>query len=129
MKKIFIPVFLFSLCSIAQVKDSVDLSNPNATIYTHIYYLQQDSYQPKKSAKTIHGLPEKEAITIAIKIKKVLDVGGCTGQVSVILLHEIPSITDITIMTTIILYYPNIKFVCCKIIYKGFRIVPIYNHL
>ncbi len=76
MKKIFIPVFLFSLCSIAQVKDSVDLSNPNATIYTHIYYLQQDSYQPKKSAKTIHGLPEKEAITIAIKIKKVLDGKG-----------------------------------------------------
>lgn len=31
-------------------------------------------------------------------IKNVLDVGGCTGQVSVILLHQIPTIKQITIL-------------------------------
>lgn len=76
MKKIFLLVFLFSLKSIAQVKDSVDLSNPNAAIYTHIFYLQQDSYEPQKSAKTVYGLPQKEAIEKAIKIKRVLDGKG-----------------------------------------------------
>ena len=76
MKKILLLAFLFSLSTVAQVKDSVNLSNPNATIYTHIYYLQQDSYQPEKSAKTIYGLSEKEAIAAAIKIKRVLDGKG-----------------------------------------------------
>lgn len=76
MRKILFLAFLFSLSTVAQVKDSVNLSNPNATIYTHIYYLQQDSYQPEKSAKTIYGLSEKEAIAAAIKIKRVLDGKG-----------------------------------------------------
>lgn len=76
MRKIFLLTLLFSLQSIAQVKDSVNLSNPNTTVYTHIYYLQQDSYEPEKSAKTIYGFPEKEAIAVAIKIKRVLDGKG-----------------------------------------------------
>ncbi|MFY0603839.1 MAG: mechanosensitive ion channel family protein [Flavobacteriaceae bacterium] len=76
MKKILLLAFLFSLNSIAQVKDSVNLSNPNSAIYTHIYYLQQDSYEPEKSAKSIYGLPENEAIATAIKIKRVLDGKG-----------------------------------------------------
>ncbi len=76
MRRIFLLAFLFSLNTVAQVKDSVNLSNPNATVYTHIYYLQQDSYEPAKSAKTIYGLSEKDAIATAIKIKRVLDGKG-----------------------------------------------------
>lgn len=76
MRKIFLLALLFSLNTIAQVKDSVNLSNPNAAIYTHIYFLQADSYEPEKSAKAIYGLPEKEAIAAAIKIKRVLDGKG-----------------------------------------------------
>lgn len=76
MRKIFLLAFLISLSAVAQVKDSVNLSNPNATVYTHIYYLQQDSYEPVKSAKTIYGLSEKDAIATAIKIKRVLDGKG-----------------------------------------------------
>jgi MscS family membrane protein len=76
MKKILLLIALFSLKSIAQVKDSVNLSNPNAAVYTHIFYLQHDSYDPQKSAKAIYGLPEKEAIAAAIKIKRVLDGKG-----------------------------------------------------
>ena len=37
----------------AQESVDVNLSNPNATIYTHLYFLQSDSYQPEKAAKTI----------------------------------------------------------------------------
>ncbi|MFD2530213.1 mechanosensitive ion channel family protein [Polaribacter marinaquae] len=77
MRKIFWLLFLVSFIINAQ-KDSVrvDLSNPNATLYTHLYFLQSDSYQPKKSAKTILGLPEKEAIKKVVRIKKVLDGKG-----------------------------------------------------
>ncbi|MGB0879902.1 MAG: mechanosensitive ion channel family protein [Polaribacter sp.] len=67
----FIPFFITAQDSIR-----VDLSNPNATIYTHLYFLQSDSYQPKKAAKTILGFKEEIAIKKAIKIKKILDGKG-----------------------------------------------------
>ena len=41
-----------------------------------MYFLQPDSYEPEKAAKTIYGLPEKQAIDKAVKIKKVLDGKG-----------------------------------------------------
>ncbi len=77
MRKLFWLLFLVSF-SVSAQKDSVrvDLSNPNATLYTHLYFLQSDSYEPKKAAKTILGLSEKEAIKKAIRIKKVLDGKG-----------------------------------------------------
>ncbi len=52
----------------------VSLKSPYHTIYTHLYFLQEDSYDAEKSAQTIQGnytLEEKK--NIAIKIKKVLD--------------------------------------------------------
>ena len=70
----FFPFFLMAQNPSEAV--TVNLSNPNTTIYTHIYFLQDASYQPKKAAKTIYGLPEKEAIEKAVKIKKVLDGKG-----------------------------------------------------
>ena len=76
MKKL---LFLFLLAfSIAKGQEipKVDLSNPRATVYTHLYFLQNTSYEPEKSAKTIHGLDEKEAIEAAIKIKRILDGRG-----------------------------------------------------
>jgi FkbM family methyltransferase len=39
------------------------------------------------------------------EIKTVLDVGGCTGQVSVMLLHEIPSIEKVTILEPVLENY------------------------
>lgn len=76
MKKL---LFFFLFCSFitnAQEIVHVDLSNPRSTIYTHLYFLQDDSYQPKKAAATILGLEEKLAIEKAIKIKQVLDGKG-----------------------------------------------------
>ncbi len=61
---------------LAQNDVKVDLSNPNATIYTHLYFLQKDSYFPKKSAATIYGYKEDEAIEKAIRLKEVMDGRG-----------------------------------------------------
>lgn len=76
MKKI---IWLFLFISIyvnAQESEEVDLSNPHATIYTHLNFLQNDTYQPEKSAATIYGLSEKKAIEKVLKIKQVLDGKG-----------------------------------------------------
>ena len=43
MKKIVLILLLSSVSFFAQDEVSVDLSNPNATIYTHIYYLQDEN--------------------------------------------------------------------------------------
>ena len=76
MKKTLFLLLIFPWISLAQEGAKVDLSNPRATVYTHIYFLQNDSYKPAKAAKTIFGKNEKEAIEIAIKIKRILDGKG-----------------------------------------------------
>ena len=76
MKKILLLLLILPWVSFSQDIREVDLSNPKATVYTHIYFLQDNSYQPDKAAKTIYGLEEKKAIEIAIKIKRVLDGKG-----------------------------------------------------
>ncbi|WP_435414659.1 mechanosensitive ion channel family protein [Polaribacter aestuariivivens] len=80
MKHFLYLLLFFPLLITAQSQEQdsvkVDLSNPHATIYTHLYFLQSDSYEPKKAAKTIFGLSEKVAIKKAIKIKQVLDGKG-----------------------------------------------------
>ncbi|PWG04675.1 mechanosensitive ion channel family protein [Polaribacter aquimarinus] len=80
MKKIFRLLLIIPFICFAQTnkQDSikVDLSNPHATVYTHLYFLQLDSYQPQKAAQTILGYSEEESIRKAIKIKKVLDGKG-----------------------------------------------------
>jgi MscS family membrane protein len=76
MKRILLFFALISFAGFSQEEVKVDLSNPKATVYTHIYFLQDDSYEPQKSARTIYGKEEKEAEDIAIKIKRVLDGKG-----------------------------------------------------
>lgn len=76
MKKIIVFFLVLSSTVFSQTKVQVDLSNPNSTIYTHLYFLQEDNYQPSKAAKTIYGFSGKEAEEIAIKLKKILDGKG-----------------------------------------------------
>jgi MscS family membrane protein len=76
MKNILFLLLFVSSFSYGQKAPEVDLSNPRATVYTHIYFLQTTSYQPKKAAKTIKDLDEKEAIDAVIKIKRILDGKG-----------------------------------------------------
>ena len=76
MKKLSLFFLLLSTLVVAQNKVKVDLSNPNAAIYTHLFFLQPDSYQPEKAAATIYGFEEEEAQDIAVKLKKILDGKG-----------------------------------------------------
>lgn len=76
MKKILIILGLVSLQTVSQDVVKVDVSNPQSTIYTHFYFLQSSTYQPKKAAQTIYGLQTNDAIDKAIKIKRVLDGKG-----------------------------------------------------
>ena len=79
IKKIILLFSLFlSLNTFAQntAEVKVDLSNPNATIYSHLYFLQSDSYQPEKAGLTLQGVTGKEAEEKAIKLKRILDGKG-----------------------------------------------------
>jgi MscS family membrane protein len=70
-------IFLFYIgIGFAQNKPKVDLSNPNSAIYTHLFFLQDDSYEPEKAAKAIYGLKGEAAVDKAIKLKKILDGNG-----------------------------------------------------
>jgi MscS family membrane protein len=76
MKKLFLLFLFISGFSFAQETVKVDLTSPNATIYTHLYFLQDSSYNAAKAARTIRGYNKKEAIVKSIKIKEVLDGKG-----------------------------------------------------
>jgi len=76
MKKLLLFFLLFSASLIAQNKAKVDLSNPNATIHTHLYFLQSGSYNPEKAAAVIYGYDSMEAEEIAVKLKKIMDAKG-----------------------------------------------------
>ncbi len=69
-------LLLLTCISFGQNQKKVDLSNPNATIYTHIYFLMPDSYDVDKSAATIRGLSREEAREKVVKLKEILDGNG-----------------------------------------------------
>ena len=55
----------------------VSLENPYNTMYVHLHYLQDDTYDPAKSALTLcPPIDSLEAIDKAIKIKQILDGHG-----------------------------------------------------
>jgi len=76
MKKISLFFLLISSIIFAQNKVKVDLSSPNSVIYTHLFFLQPDSYEPEKAAQTIYGFEGEQAEDIAVKLKKILDGKG-----------------------------------------------------
>lgn len=76
MKKIAILFLFVSLFAQSQNKGRVDLSNPNATLYTHIYNLMPENYNIAKSASTVRGLPKGEAQLVAKRIKDIFDGSG-----------------------------------------------------
>ena len=76
MKKITFFFVLLATTVFSQTEVDKDLASPHATIYTHLYALQEDSYDLEKAASTIYGASEKRAEEIALKIKQVLDGKG-----------------------------------------------------
>lgn len=76
MKKSIIAIIFLAqaMLSFAQEQsEAITLESPYNTVYSHLYYLQADSYEPEKSALTIYGKEGKEAEQIAVKIKQILD--------------------------------------------------------
>lgn len=74
LKRIFILALLlgsfFGLD--AQIDSSRVYDNPYTTIYNHLYYLQSDSYVPKRAALSLPNRP----IELSIMLKQVLDGKG-----------------------------------------------------
>ena len=78
MKKIYLLFTLISFSLFAQTTDEVkvDVSNPYKTIYTHLHFLQPETYNETKAARTVYGESPEKSIDIALKIKQVLDGKG-----------------------------------------------------
>jgi len=71
-------IFAIALWSFSwQAKgQTLDLSTPRATIFTHLDHLKPDNYHPEISAKTIYGISGKEAQKKAIRLKYVFEGKG-----------------------------------------------------
>ncbi|WP_139957542.1 mechanosensitive ion channel family protein [Flavicella sediminum] len=76
MKKIVLLFFLCSLLGFAQKPEDKSLKSPYNTVYTHLYYLQENSYDVEKAASTVFVDGTQDPEEIAIKIKRVLDGKG-----------------------------------------------------
>lgn len=76
MKKLAILFLFLSLYAHSQSKSKVDLSTPNAMLYTHIYYLMPENYDIAKSAATVRGVDKGKAQFIAKRIKEIYDGNG-----------------------------------------------------
>lgn len=107
MKNLLLFFLLFSSSLIAQNKAKVDLSNPNATINTHLYFLQSGSYNPKKAAAVIYGYDSMEAQEIAIKLKKIMDAKGLKVDFSKVPTNSMYSDTITTKIGNQYVLFPN----------------------
>ncbi len=63
---------------LSPVPPAYDISSPYAAIYTHLYFLQNDSYFPEVAAGAFiqEGVNQDQAIEAAIKLKQVFDGRG-----------------------------------------------------
>lgn len=90
-----------SVWSQEEVPPPVTLETPYNTIYVHLYYLQDDSYEPEKAAQTIYGISDStRAQRLAIKLKQVFD-----GKGLYIHLNQLPQEPDYTDTTKQKHYY------------------------
>ena len=73
----FYLLLLLPVFATAQDAPEVTLANPYNTLYSHLYYLQPDSYRPDLAAKVIYNVPDSaKAQKLAIQIKQILDGKG-----------------------------------------------------
>ncbi len=79
---ILLSPFLFGQNNNQEIR--VTLENPYNTVYSHLYYLQEDSYRPARAAQTLYA-PEKDSlqrVRLAIQLKQILDGKGLYVPVS-----------------------------------------------
>lgn len=98
MKKILLPfLILMAYSVIAQENLKVDLSNPKATITTHLNFLKEDNYHPEKSARVFTGIPKNQTKQLAIKLKMIIEGKGL--KVDYDQLPNDPNFADTTIIS------------------------------
>ncbi|MEM8908224.1 MAG: mechanosensitive ion channel family protein [Bacteroidota bacterium] len=102
---VFILLFCCSLGHLlpAQVATNpeLNLSSPYNSIYTHLYYLQTDSYQPALAAKSLQVVADSaRMVQLAIQLKQILD-----GQGLYIHLNLLPQQNNYLDSTTQKAYY------------------------
>lgn len=70
----------------ATLEKTVSLVSPHNTIYTHLYFLQPETFDVSKAAQTIYGpeYTQNEKEDIAIRIKTVLDARGLYIDINLI---------------------------------------------
>ncbi len=76
MKKLLFIFLIISNLIFSQEEVKVDLSSPKATLYTHLYFLEKDHFEPVKSAETIKDVDKSKAIEIILKIKEIYEGRG-----------------------------------------------------
>ncbi len=84
-------IHLFLLCipiTLIAQEYEYDLSTPHNTVYTHLKYLQEESYIPQIAAKTLNTNSLKDE-QLAIKLKQILDGKGLEVDLS-----DIPNINN-----------------------------------
>ena len=65
----------FSYQGLTQIDSSEVFDNPYTVIYNQLYYLQNDSYEPERSALSLPETEEERA-ELSIKLKQILDGKG-----------------------------------------------------
>lgn len=121
MKKILLPfLILIALTSFAQSNLKVDLSSPKATINTHLKFLEEQNYNPQKSAKVFYKLSADEAKEKALKLKMILSGKGLKVE-----LDKIPN--DPNFKDTTIVNQPH-KYLLFSVQLPEFYLVKIGNN-
>ena len=77
MKKIVIALlFILSINFINSQNVETGLRTPQSTIYTHLYYLQKNSYDIDKAATVFNIKDLEKAKKASIKLKRIIEAKG-----------------------------------------------------
>jgi MscS family membrane protein len=81
---VFVIIFLFSIHLLPAQETKLSVESPYYSIYSHLYFLQNDSYQPEIAAKTLNaaGIDSLKRIQLAIQLKQILDGKGLYVKVN-----------------------------------------------
>jgi MscS family membrane protein len=99
LKNTFLLTLLFSTWCFAQENNTqktpvADLSSPYHAVVNHLQYLQEDSYYPEVSAKTLaaEDFSSDKKVKLAIKLKQIFD--GTGHYIDTELIPKSPNYTD-----------------------------------
>jgi len=66
---------LLCALSINSQEYSLNQKSPQSTVFKHLYYLQEDTYNPVKAGE-VFGTEAKNKSNLAIELKQIFDAHG-----------------------------------------------------